>query len=398
MQYEEILHRCFRCGFCKLPSDYSDINCPAYLRYRFESFSPGGRMWLIRAWLDGNIQADARFQEVLFSCATCNNCVEHCIFPKFKDQLLNAFIAAKAALVDEGRLPPQVRDYLTRLLEHGNPYKMPRKKRGNWASELGIESYAGQEYLFYVGDVGSFDESGARIARSVANVFRKLGLSFGILGEKEGSDGNEARALGETELFKHLAERNIDVFKQLGVEKVVTLSPHGYNALKNDYPELGGEFQVFHYTQLLVERLPAIELPDSPDFAFPRKATFHDPCYLGRHNQDYESARQVLDLLPGIERVEMKRSGADALCCGGGGGNFFTDLVSSGAETAAKVRVREAADTLGADMLGADKGAGFLVTACPVCTLMLEDAVKSQNLDGRIQVREISELVAEQLF
>src|SRR6056297_2436823 len=157
MQYEEILHRCFRCGFCKLPGDYSDINCPAYLRYRFESFSPGGRMWLIRAWLNGEVEADARFQETLFSCATCNNCVEHCIFPKFKDLLLSAFIAARAELVDQGSVPAPVRDYLTRIYEHGNPYKIPQKKRGNWAEEAAVPRYDGHDYLFFVGDVGSFD-------------------------------------------------------------------------------------------------------------------------------------------------------------------------------------------------------------------------------------------------
>jgi len=385
MEHEEILHRCFRCGFCKLPGDYSDINCPAYLRYRFESFSPGGRMWLLRAWLDKKIEADARLQEVLFSCATCNNCVEHCIFSKFRDQILSAFIAAKEEMIEQGTVPPPVRDYLTTLFEHGNPYKMPRKKRGDWAQDLGLESYAGQEYLFYVGDVGAFDARGSEIARSVAGLLDKLGLSFGILRAQEGSDGNDAKALGESELFRHLAEQNIKIFNKLGVQKIITLSPHGYNAIKNDYPELDGRFQVFHYTQLLASLLSTTDRQVRSGAAKSRRVTFHDPCYLGRHNQDYESARQVLAALPGIELAEMHRSKSDALCCGGGGGNFFTDLVSSGPETSAKVRVKEAADS----------GAEVLVTACPICTLMFEDAVKSQNLEGRLQVREISELAAE---
>jgi len=385
MEHEEILHRCFRCGFCKLPSDYSDINCPAYLRYRFESFSPGGRMWLLRAWLDNEIEADARLQEVLFSCATCNNCVEHCIFSKFRDQILSAFIAAKEEMIEQGKVPPPVRDYLTTLFEHGNPYKMPQKKRGDWAQDLGLKLYSGQEYLFYVGDVGAFDARGSEIVRSAVSLLDKLGLSFGILGPQEGSDGNDAKALGETELFRHLAEQNIKTFHKLGVQKIVTLSPHGYNALKNDYPELNGRFQVFHYTQLLSSMLSKSDRPPSFEATQSRRVTLHDPCYLGRHNQDYESAREVLAALPGIELVEMPRSKSDALCCGGGGGNFFTDLVSSGPETSAKVRVREAAET----------GAELLVTACPICTLMFEDAVKSQNLEGRLQVREISELAAE---
>lgn len=388
MQYQEILHRCFRCGYCKLPGNYTDINCPSYLKYRFETFSPGGRMWLLKAWLEGKIQNSSRLQEILFSCATCNNCVEHCAFPKFKNDILKAFIAAKEEMVQQGTLPPKVRDYLTRLLEHGNPYKIPQKKRGDWAAGLNVEQYADQEYLFYVGDVGSFDTRGREIASSVAELLQRLGVSLGILGDKEISEGNEAQALGETDLFQYLAERNLETMQQLGVEKVVTLCPHAYNALKNDYPQYGGQFQVFHYTHLLAERLPEMQLSTQPQAGKVRKVTFHDSCYLGRHNQDYQTPRKILGSLPGIELLEMDRCREDALCCGGGGGNFFTDLVCSGPETSAKARVREAAQT----------GAEVLVTTCPVCTIMLEDALKSEKLDQRLQIQEMSELISPYLF
>ena len=384
MEHEEILHRCFRCGFCKLPSDYGSLTCPAYLKYRFESFSPGGRMWLTRAWLAGEVRTDARLQEIFFSCATCGNCVEHCIFDKFRESILEAFIAAKAQMVDQGTVPPPVRDYLTRLLEHGNPYKIPQKKRGQWAAEWGLKPYTPDtEYLFYVGDVGSFDRRGMEIARSVASLLQRLGVSFGILGPEEGSDGNDARALGEFALFEHLAQRNIEAFQQAGVGKIVTLSPHAYNAIKNLYPRWGGHFSVRHYTDLLTEILPAGSHIDKPNSRSVRRATFHDPCYLGRHNRDFDTARSILDRLPGIAPVEMPRNRADSLCCGGGGGNFFTDLVCSGPDTSAAARVEEAADT----------GAQILVTACPICTVMLEDAVKARNLDQRLEVRELSELV-----
>jgi Fe-S oxidoreductase len=343
-------------------------------------------MWLIRAWLNGQVRTDPRLQEIFFSCATCGNCVEHCIFDKFRESILEAFIAAKAEMVHQGTVPPPVRDYLTRLLAHGNPYKMPQKKRGQWAKELGVPSYTTDaEYLFYVGDVGSFDGRGMEMARSVARLLLKLGVSFGILGENEGSDGNDARALGEIELFEHLAKRNIETFRQAGVEKIVTLSPHGYNAIKNDYPRWGGNFTVRHYTQLVDEILTPDGFPGQAGSGIVRKATFHDPCYLGRHNKDYDTPRRVLDRLPGIERVEMPRNQGDSLCCGGGGGNFFTDLVCSGPDTSAAARVTEAAET----------GAQLLVTACPICTVMLEDAVKSKNLEQRLQVRELSDLVLE---
>jgi len=345
-------------------------------------------MWLIRAWLSGQIRTDARLQEIFFSCATCGNCVEHCIFDKFRESILEAFIAAKAEMVDQGTVPPPVRDYLTRLMDHGNPYKIRQKKRGDWAAELGVQPYsADTAYLFYVGDVGSFDHRGMEIARSVAKLLQKIGVSFGILGPKEGPDGNDARALGEFALFEHLARGNIEAFEQAGVDKIVTLSPHGYNAFKNLYPQRGGHFTVRHYTHLLAEILTADKLPGKAARQSLRRATFHDPCYLGRHNKDFDTARSILDRLPGIEPVEMPRNRADSLCCGGGGGNFFTDLVCSGPDTSAAVRVEEAAET----------GAEILVTACPICTVILEDAVKVRRLEQRLQVRELSELVLEAL-
>jgi len=142
---------------------------------------------------------------------------------------------------------------------------------------------------------------------------------------------------------------------------------------------------VRHYTQLVDEILTPDGFPGQAGSGSVRKATFHDPCYLGRHNKDYDTPRRVLDRLPGIERVEMPRNQGDRLCCGGGGGNFFTDLVCSGPDTSAAARVTEAAET----------GAQLLVTACPICTVMLEDAIKSKNLEQRLQVRELSELVLE---
>ncbi|MFP4480582.1 MAG: (Fe-S)-binding protein [Desulfohalobiaceae bacterium] len=387
MQYQEILHRCFRCGFCKLPGNYSDINCPSYLKYGFESFAPGGRMWLIRAWLEGKIQNSPRLQEIFYSCATCNNCVQHCAFPKFKEDILKAFISAKEEMVQQGTVPPRVRDYLTRLLQHGNPYKIPQKKRGQWAAALDVPEYSDQEYLFYVGDVGSFDPRGIQVASAAAETLQRLGVSFGILGPRELSDGNEPQALGETDLFQYLAEKNIQTLQSLGVQRVITLCPHAYNALKNEYPGCGGHFQVLHYTHLLAGLLPAEECSQPAREAEAIRVTLHDSCYLGRHNQEYQTPRRILSALPGVELLEMKRCREDALCCGGGGGNFFTDLVSSGPETSAKTRVREAAQT----------GAQVLVTTCPVCTIMLEDALKAENLDHKLRVQEISELVSSRL-
>ena len=275
MEYADILHRCFRCGYCKLPGNYVDFNCPAYAAFRFESYSPGGRMWLLRAWQDKKVEPSRRFQEILFSCTACGNCVEQCALPKIKDQLLLVFTAGKAALVEEGKVPPSVRDCLTRLQQYGNPYGLARKKRSGWIMDTGVELFSNQEFLLFPGDVGAFDSRGQEIARSVTRLLARLGVSFGILGDREVSDGNEAAAMGERDLFTLLAEENIRHFNELNVKKIITLSPHGFNALKNEYPALGGVYQVFHYTQILADR---IGCPEFKDTLSKLPVTYHVPC------------------------------------------------------------------------------------------------------------------------
>ena len=384
MKHEEILHRCFRCGYCKLPSNYIDINCPAYQAFRFETYSPGGRMWLLRAWLTNEISNSKRFAEIMFSCATCGNCVEQCAFPKFKDLLLEVFTAGKEAFLDAGQVPAPVRDYLTKVQLHGNPYGKPGKKRSDWAAELDIEPFSDQEYLFFVDDVGAFDTRGQEFVRAVARMLQRAGASFGILSGEEVTDGNDVRALGETPLFEELAQKNIAVFNQKGVKKIITVSPHSLHAIKNHYPALGGNYQVAHYTQLLAFSLDRLNFQANGK---KHCITFHDPCYLGRHNWDYQSPRMLLNALPEVSLVEMDRNQKNAFCCGGGGGNFFTDMLSAEADSPGRVRVREAAQT----------GADVLAVACPMCAVMLEDAAKVEGLEGRLQVREVTEIMAEYL-
>jgi Fe-S oxidoreductase len=382
MEFADILHRCFRCGYCKFPDNYQDFNCPSYFKFRFETYSPGGRMWLLRAWLNGEMKTSPRLAEILFSCATCGNCVERCVFPKFKDDILHAFLAAREEMVNQGTVPPAVRDYLKALQVHGNPYKLPASERGKWEQGLNLEPYSGQEFLFHAGCVGSLDERGTKMARSVTGLLKKLGVSFGVLGTKENCDGNEARSLGEKGVFQSLIEQNIKEFQKREVKKVITLSPHAYHAFKNDYPKDPHPFEVFHYTQLLAMQAKKVSALPAPSSL---RVTYHDPCYLGRHNKEYQAPRKILKSIPGLQLLEMGRAKENAFCCGGGGGNFFTDLLGSGPESPARARVRESADT----------GASVLAVACPNCAKMLEDAVKAESLEGRIAVKEISEIIQE---
>jgi Fe-S oxidoreductase len=383
MQYEEIIHRCFRCGYCKFTSDYTDFNCPPYRKFRFETYSPGGRMWLIRAWLQSEIENSERFQEILFSCATCANCVEHCVF-SFSEDLVNIFMAAREDLVNKGIIPPPVRDYLKNINTSGNPYKEPAGERGKWAEGTAVKPYDGQEYLFHVGDVGSYDERGKRIAKAVANLLIAGGVSFGILGEREISDGNEVKTLGEVGLFQFLAEQNISLFNELGVKKIITLDPHALNAFRKFYPAVGGVFEVYHYSQVLV---PLIKSRTLVPGEFRAKVTYHDPCYLGRHNGEYDTPRNILQSVPGLEFVEMDQHGENAFCCGGGGGNFFTDILGGGDQAPNRIRIRQALDT----------GAAIVAVACPQCAKMLEDGSKAEELEDTLEVLDLAEILTRAL-
>ncbi|MCP4755692.1 MAG: (Fe-S)-binding protein [Proteobacteria bacterium] len=380
-KYNDMIHRCFRCGYCKFPTDWNDVtNCPAYARFRMESYSTGGRLWLIRAWVNGEMAWTENLAKIVYSCVSCRNCVEKCPL-SFRNDIVNMINAAKNEMVEMGLLPSSVKDFLKNTLLHGNPYGIAAKKRSDWMEGTGIEQYRRQEFLYYVGCEGSFDSRAQDAARALGKLLRKAGVSFGVLGKDEISDGNEVDMLGEEGLFEELVEKNIKHFKKLGVQKIVTLSPHSFNAIKNKYPAYGGNFEVFHYTQMLQELIDngKLEVPASSA----AKVAFHDPCFLGRWNQEYNAPRKALRSLAGVQLVEMDRNKAGALCCGGGGGNFFTDFLGGSEESPARIRAREAYET----------GADTIAVACPNCLTMLEDAVKVEGLGEKLRVRDIAELL-----
>lgn len=244
----------------------------------------------------------------------------------------------------------------------------------------------GDEYLLYVGCLGSYDENGQRMAKSLVHVLETAGVSFGILGKDEECCGNEVYLLGEMGLFQALAEKNTQQFEQLGVKKIIALSPHAYNTMKSNYPGFGGRFELYHYTQLLDALIKNNQIKLSGAHV-DIKVTYHDPCFLGRYNNIYEEPRQILRSIPGVELVEMERNRKDAFCCGGGSGNFVTDFLAGSKDSPARIRVREAYET----------GADTLAVACPSCLTMLTDAVKAENLDDKLAVKDVSQILKESL-
>jgi len=302
---------------------------------------------------------------------------------KFAPDIVDWIVGARSDMVEKGKIPPRVSHFFEAVYGYGNPFKQLRSDRAAWAN--GTKKYApGDEYLLYVGCLGSYDENGQKMAKSLADVLKTAEVSFGILGNDEECCGNEIYSLGEMGLFQHLVEKNSQKFKKLGVGKIVTLSPHAYNTMKNNYPKFGGSFEVYHYTQLLNDLIKENKInPWQAEV----KVTYHDPCFLGRYNNIYEEPRQILQNIPGIELTEMERNGKDAFCCGGGSGNFVTDLLAGSADSPARVRAREAYET----------GADTLAVACPSCLTMLTDAAKAENLDNKLVVKDISQILKESL-
>ena len=316
----------------------------------------------------------------LFQCLNCRRCDVVC--PISLEVSTKTMECLKAEAVEKGYTPRAVREFLENVMKFGNPWGLPPSKRADWSHELKVPRFDSKvhEYLLYIGDTGSYDTRGQEAAKSLTAILTRAQVSFGVLGEKERSDGNEVNRIGEKGLFEEIASKNIKAFNSLGVKKIITLSPHAFNTFKNEYPDLGGSYEVIHYTDLLSRLIKNGQLKPSNNGT--TKVTFHDSCMLGRYNNEYEAPREILKAVPGLELVEMERIRENAFCCGGGGGNFVTGL-DEGKKRANIMRIREAGAT----------GASVLAVSCPKCLIMFEDAVKTEGLEGKLAVKDLSELV-----
>ncbi|RMG67175.1 MAG: (Fe-S)-binding protein, partial [Calditrichaeota bacterium] len=272
--------------------------------------------------------------------------------------------------------------------DYGNSFGQPPRARGKWTQglEFKVKDVRKEpaEYLWYVGDFASYDKRIQELSRTVARVLNQVGVDFGILYDGEKNAGNDVRRIGEEGLFEMLVEDNLAVLKKAKFEKIFTTDPHTFNTLRNEYPAFGGSYPVYHYTGLLAHLL------DSGKLQFKKKlnytVTYHDPCYLGRYNRETEAPRKILRAL-GLNFKEMPRCGTNTFCCGAGGGRIWMDD-SALAERPSELRIKEALALGNVD---------YFVVACPKDYTMYTDAVKTSGNEGKIEVKDIIELVAEAL-
>ena len=367
---------CTRCGRCQ------DV-CPAYASAKI--LSPRNMMSKLEdhLWSNGRVlHGDVISPDELWACTTCRACVEVC--PAFIDHV-TTFVDMRRHLVDLGSMDKMLQDALANLGRYGNSFGQSDRMRAKWTQGVlpAVKDARREEveYLWFVGDYASYNATLTDVTRRTAEVFSKIGLSFGILFDAERNAGNDVRRVGEEGLFEMLVGKNQQAFAKAKFRTIVTTDPHTYNTLKNEYPEMG---KVLHYAELLDQMIASGQIKFSKKLGY--KVTYHDPCYLGRYNGIYDAPRRVLEAT-GCEIVEMPRNRDRAFCCGAGGGRIWMDEKDV-KDRPSESRVREAA---------ALPGVEAFVVACPKDLTMFKDAVKTTGNEQNLVVKDLIDLVAEAL-
>lgn len=387
-------YSCADCGRC------SD-NCPANtvgrpLSPRFISIK-GRDLLFDRYPLLGRTAADdaesqpligSTYEEdEIWSCTTCGACEQEC---PLCIEYIDKIVDLRRGMVDEGIVPQSLQKPLSAVEKRGNPWGKMERKRADWTKELGedvpvqvLDGKKEAQILYFVDSITSFDDRMQAIGRATATLLHRSGSDFGILGKAEKDSGHEIRRFGEEMLFQDLRDHNTEMIAASGAQRIVTADPHAYNALKNDYQDLPPVEHISEYLWRMI-RQGSLSLKSSPD-SDKKVYTYHDPCYLGRHNHLYDPPRRVIDALPDVKRVEMTRCRDRSFCCGGGGLMLFYEPQEEQRMGVLRAKMAEEA------------GANVIVTACPFCLVNIEDGIKVAGLEGKMEVIDLAELVLNHL-
>jgi Fe-S oxidoreductase/nitrate reductase gamma subunit len=390
------LDACTRCGRCQ-------DNCPAWL-----SGKPLSPKFVIldlqrhmHATLNGNghrngeneeaetangvsMIGDVITEEVLWSCTTCRACEENC--PVSIEHVDTIVDMRRNLVLEQGSMPETAEAALRSLEQRGHPWRGTQETRTGWTEGLDIPMIADNpeaEYLFWVGCTGALVDRNILVTKALAKVLKAANVNFAILGEEEGCTGDPARRLGNEYLFQMLAQQNVETLNSYHVRKIVTHCPHCFNTLANEYPQFGGHFEVIHHSQLIAHLVDTGRLSPSGELA--AKVTYHDACYLGRHNDVFAEPRAVLQSIPGLEMHEMRWNQRKGLCCGAGGGHAWME-VNIGRRVN-HIRTEQAQET----------GASVVATGCPFCMQMFEDGIRAKGVEEDMRVHDIAELMAQSL-
>ncbi len=383
-------YSCADCGRCTDQCPANAVGRPLSPRfisiksreYAFSHYPLRGKFLWNKPLIGNVFEADE-----IWSCTTCGACEAEC---PLMIEYIDKIVDLRRGMVEAGNVPQSLQKPLSALEKRGNPYGKMEKKRADWTKDLESEGInvkiLGEEKsgtLFFVDSITSYEDRLQEIAKATSRLLSAAGIGFGILGPEEKDSGNEVRRFGEEMLFMELKSQNTEAILNADVDRIVTADPHALNTLKNDYKGLP---PVEHISQVLDAAIKAGKIrfkeAENKDAVY----VYHDPCYLGRHNEIYDAPRAVIDAIPGIKRIEMEKSKDRSFCCGGGGLMLFYEPVEE--KRMGQLRVEMAHEA----------GATVIVTACPFCMVNIEDAIKTTGLEGKMSVIDLTELAAQHLL
>ena len=385
---------CTECGRC-------EMNCPAHLSGK--KLSPRNIILALREQVSREIPFFRKPQEMqpimtssitpeeIWACTSCMACVEMC--PVYIDPLNKILQLRRHEVMDQDQYPPAYRDLFSGMERRQNPWNEHASARLDWARGLDVKTMAevaasgkSVTYLFWVGCAAALDARNQKIARSVVKILEAAGVSFAVLGTEEQCTGDPARRIGHEYIYQMQAETNVATLSQYAFQRILTLCPHCFNTLDKEYPDYGGYYEVVHHTVLIQQLLEQGII----QFSRPLESTvtYHDSCYLGRHNRIFEAPRAILQQIAGVDLVEMERNRETGMCCGAGGGMMWVEEERD--KRVNDHRVRQAEGAL--SPLEQDNPA-IVATACPFCMTMMEDGLAAKK--SRLQDKDIAELVCE---
>jgi Fe-S oxidoreductase/nitrate reductase gamma subunit len=321
--------------------------------------------------------------ETPWLCTTCGACLHVC--PMFVDPVSAVVDLRRYLTLTTGNVPGSVGETLMQMERRGNPWGLPKEEHAPWAKELGVrvlQPGESTDMLLYIGCAYGYDSRNQTAGKALAGLLQNAGVDFAILGSAEGCCGETARRMGHEYIFQVMVEENINTFNSVTFNRMLTPCAHCFNTFKNEYPHFGADFEVVHHTEYLAELIASRKLSTNGKLTG-KQITLHDSCYLGRYNEIYDAPRQVLDQLEGINRTEMKRSHSNAFCCGGGGGHMWM-------ETDPNTRINQQR----LQQVVADAQANMVVTACPYCLIMFDDAIRSKGVGEDVEAIDIAEVLS----
>jgi len=383
---EMIMYTCPKCKVCTAnlhPGETEFLKlCPAFTRYGWFAYSGGGKCYLAQALLEGAVEPDEDFADVLFHCTLCRSCAQQCGADQDPTQV--ARLVRREVVKALGGPPGDARTVVKSTVNYRNPYQQPKAMRYRWAKGLGLkDATKGKvDTLYYVGCTAAMIPARAHFALNTVELLRAAGEDFGTLGQKEICCGSTTYNLGEEDIFREIVAENVDMLNALGVERVLTSCSGCYSVMKNEYPKIKRRnFEVVHVVEYLDSLISEGRL--KPSKTVEMKVTYHDPCHLGRYSEIYDAPRRILEAIPGIELVEMPRSREKSWCCGAGAGvkTAYPDFAMwTGTE-----RVNEAKET----------GAEAIVTACPFCEGNLSDVIAAT--ESGLGIYDITDLLLQSM-